>query len=529
IQSGRVCFDGKDVGNLSFDQWRKLRGLRIATILQDPSTSLNPVLTIGVQFEESLQLAGPITREEARRRAVELMSLMAIRDPQSRLDQYPHHMSGGIRQRIVIAMAMIHNPDLIIADEPTTALDVTVQAQVLDALRIARERTNAAMLFITHDLALVAGIADRVAVMRAGRIVEQGDVFSIFARPQDPYTMRLLSLAPRLGAAAGAAPLRAKAEIARDGAPLLQGENLSRHFLRSRAQVKSGGDRVIHALCGVSFALHPGETLGIVGESGSGKTTLLNTILGLYRPSEGRVIFEGTDLSGADRATRKAASRHLSVVFQDPYSSLDPRMTVAELLEEPAQIHGLAGDRRQRVRTVLDRVRMPTTVLERFPHEFSGGQRQRIAIARALMLDPRLVVLDSRFPHSTCRSSKTSWNCWGSSSAIPACPICWWRTIWQWWPNSRIASASCMAARWWSWARRRRSFPPRGTPIPARCLRRCPFPTRCWNASAWPPSGSRRGPMPASACRPALSLLHEIHRLTRTQKWQSSVSTSAPA
>ena len=388
VQTGQVNFDSKDIGRLDFRQWRAYRGRRIATILQDPSTSLNPVLTIGAQFEESFRIAGPITHAEARRRAVELMELMAIRNPEARLDQYPHQMSGGIRQRIVIAMAMIHNPDLIIADEPTTALDVTVQAQVLDALRVARERTNAAMLFITHDLALVAGIADRVAVMRNGEIVEQQDVFSLFANPRDPYTIRLLSLAPRLGGDVATPAPRAAGET------LLSVENLSRHFLRPRSQVAPGGDRTIHALCGIDFKLARGETLGIVGESGSGKTTLLTTVLGLYRPTTGRVVFEGVDLAHADAATRKQAARHMSVVFQDPYTSLDPRMTVTELLEEPARIHGMTQGMRKRALAALDRVRLPSSALERFPHEFSGGQRQRIAIARALMLDPRLVVLD---------------------------------------------------------------------------------------------------------------------------------------
>ncbi|WP_176084735.1 dipeptide ABC transporter ATP-binding protein [Martelella sp. HB161492] len=386
--SGSITFDGKDLTGLGFSEWRRYRGQRIATILQDPSTSLNPILTIGAQFHETMQAAGRVSRSESRRRAVALMTLMAIRDPQSRLDQYPHQMSGGIRQRIVIALAMIHTPDLIIADEPTTALDVTVQAQVLDALRIAREKTGAAMLFITHDLALVAGIADRVAVMREGRIVEQRAVGALFQAPEHDYTRRLLQLAPRLDRVA---------EMQReprqfDGNPLLRLDGLSRHFLKPRGKTKRGSDRTIHALCNVSFDLMPGETLGIVGESGSGKTTLLNTVLGLYPPSAGRVIFDGMDLSTP--LARRQASRHMSVVFQDPYSSLDPRMTVSALLAEPLRIHRIAGDAHRRALAVLDRVRLPSSALSRFPHEFSGGQRQRIAIARALMLDPKLVVLD---------------------------------------------------------------------------------------------------------------------------------------
>jgi peptide/nickel transport system permease protein len=385
VASGQVAFDGRDMAGLGFAQWRAYRGRRIATILQDPSTSLNPVLTIGAQFDETLRAAGPVAPQESRRRALELLTLMAIRDPERRLEQYPHQMSGGIRQRVVIALAMLHKPDLIIADEPTTALDVTVQGQVLEALRVARERTGAAMLFITHDLALVAGVADRVAVMREGRIVEEKPVNAIFARPEHPYT-RLLALAPRLDQV-----VKAPAAAAATQAPLLAVEGLSRHFRHPRGRTPGGADRTIHALCGVSFALLPGETLGIVGESGSGKTTLLNTILGLYPPSAGRVVFAGEDLAAP--GARQRASRHMSVVFQDPYVSLDPRMTVAELLAEPMRIHG-GGDIVRRARAVLEQVRLPADALERFPHEFSGGQRQRIAIARALMLSPRLVVLD---------------------------------------------------------------------------------------------------------------------------------------
>lgn len=384
--SGGITFDGRDMTGLKFSQWRQYRGQRIATILQDPSTSLNPVLTIGAQFHETLAVAGGVSAAESRRRAVEVMTLMAIRDPESRLDQYPHQMSGGIRQRIVIALAMLHKPDLIIADEPTTALDVTVQAQVLESLRIARERTGAAMLFITHDLALVAGVADRVAVMREGKVVEDRPVFDIFAAPEHDYTRRLLSLAPRLDQV-----VKAPATPRPSGEPLLRLEGLSRHFLRPRSKTAPGADRVIHALCNVSLDLMPGETLGIVGESGSGKTTMLNTVLGLFTPSAGRVVFDGVDL--ARLGARQAASRHMSVVFQDPYASLDPRMTVAELLAEPIRIHG-GTDIDTRARRALDQVRMTSSVLDRFPHEFSGGQRQRIAIARALMLEPKLVVLD---------------------------------------------------------------------------------------------------------------------------------------
>jgi peptide/nickel transport system permease protein len=383
---GTVLIDGQDVTGLSFAQWRQYRGRRIATILQDPSTSLNPVLTIGAQFHETLAVAGPISRAESRRRATELMSLMAIRDPDTRLDQYPHQMSGGIRQRVVIAMAMIHMPELIIADEPTTALDVTVQAQVLESLRIAREKTGAAMLFITHDLALVAGVANRVAVMREGRIVEQKPVQELFAAPEHAYTRHLLSLAPRLDQV-----VKSETVLAPRGEPLLRVDGLSRHFLRPRSKGLSDSDRIIHALCNVSFDLMPGETLGIVGESGSGKTTLLNTVLGLFTPSAGRVVFQGEELAAPQARLR--ACRDMSVVFQDPYASLDPRMTVGELLAEPAQIHG-GQNVAQRARTVLDQVRLPASSLNRFPHEFSGGQRQRIAIARALMLEPRLVVLD---------------------------------------------------------------------------------------------------------------------------------------
>jgi len=390
VAAGSIIFDGQDLGGQTFTEWRAYRGRRIATIPQDPSTSLNPTQTIGAQFTESFRLGAPISKGEARRRAVALMTLLSISDPESRFDQYPHQLSGGMRQRVVIAMAMIFDPDLIIADEPTTALDVTVQAQVLGALRAAREKTGAAMLFITHDLALVAGIADQVAVMRAGRIVEQQDVFALFAAPRDPYTARLLHLAPRLERhpVAPSAPVAALSVAPPPGPPLLRVEGLVRHF---RRPARSGGGAVVRALNGIDFELARGETLGIVGESGSGKTTLLATILGLHRPSAGRVLFEGVLL---EPKTRRMASRHLAVVFQDPYSSLDPRMTVAELLEEPMHIHGDRARAAARADQMRDRVGLARVAMGRYPHEFSGGQRQRIAIARALMLDPRLVLLD---------------------------------------------------------------------------------------------------------------------------------------
>jgi peptide/nickel transport system permease protein len=390
VAAGSIIFDGQDLGGQSFSEWRRYRGRRIATIPQDPSTSLNPTQTIGAQFTESFRLGARMSAREARRRAVDLMSLLSISDPESRFDQYPHQLSGGMRQRVVIAMAMIFDPDLIIADEPTTALDVTVQAQVLGALRAAREKTGAAMLFITHDLALVAGIADHVAVMRAGRIVEQQDVFALFAAPRDPYTARLLYLAPRLALNPVAAPeplVAPEPVTAPPGPPLLRVEGLVRHFRRPG---RSGGGAV-RALNGIDFELARGETLGIVGESGSGKTTLLATILGLHRPSAGRVIFEGTLL---EPKTRRTLSRHLAVVFQDPYSSLDPRMTLAELLQEPMHIHGDRARAPARADQMRDRVGLSRADMSRYPHEFSGGQRQRIAIARALMLDPRLVLLD---------------------------------------------------------------------------------------------------------------------------------------
>ncbi|MGZ9811671.1 dipeptide ABC transporter ATP-binding protein [Pseudoroseicyclus sp. H15] len=388
VATGTLIFDGDDMGRLGFEGWRAYRGRRIAVILQDPATSLNPVLTIGAHFEESLRLAGPMSREAMRARAAELLEVVAIRDAATRLDQYPHQMSGGMRQRIVIALAMVHQPDLIIADEPTTALDVTVQAQVLETLAKAREAVGAAMLFITHDLAIVAGLADRVAVMKAGALVEEQDVHGLFTAPRDPYTRRLLSLAPRLDRVEFAPP------VERPGPPLLQVQGLTRDFIRPRASGGTLEERRVRALDAVSFDLAPGETLGIVGESGSGKTTLLNCILGIHPPTAGSVQFEGVDMAKATRAVRREASKRMSVVFQDPYSSLDPRMTVADILAQPMRIHGRGGEARARAEAMLDRVRLPRAALGRFPHEFSGGQRQRIAIARALMLDPRLIVLD---------------------------------------------------------------------------------------------------------------------------------------
>ncbi|MFC4564666.1 dipeptide ABC transporter ATP-binding protein [Nocardiopsis mangrovi] len=485
--SARVL--GQEMVGLSDDRISRIRGNTIAMIFQDPLTSLNPVYTVGRQIAEAVRAHRAVGERAARERAVELLRVVGIPLPEQRVNSYPHELSGGMRQRVVIAIAMANDPDVIIADEPTTALDVTVQAQVLEALEAARRETGAALVLITHDLGVIAGHVDRVAVMYAGRIVETGGVDEVFARPRMPYTLGLVGSLPRMdetrherltpilgsppsllhpppgcafaprcpmaedrcgqevpslrapadGAAAhtaachfserlgdaspadlfrptaadtapaadaAAAEAQPEAGTAPDGAgagpltggsgePLLVAEDLVKNFpVRSKGLLRRRiGD--LHAVSGVSLELRAHETLALVGESGCGKSTTARLLLGLIPPTSGSVRHRGTDLAAMGRADLRRLRRDAQLVFQDPFASLDPRMTVFELIAEPLRIHGLFADGgRDRVRGLLRTVGLDPEHGGRYPHEFSGGQRQRIGIARALALRPQVLVLD---------------------------------------------------------------------------------------------------------------------------------------
>ena len=380
-----IRFAGEQLVGAAPEQLRQVRGNRIAMVFQEPMTSLNPLHTLEQQISETLLVHKHMAPAAARVRTLELLRLVNLPDAESRLGAYPHQLSGGQRQRVMIAMAIANEPDMLIADEPTTALDVTIQAHILQLLKDLRDRFSMALLLITHDLTIVRKMADDVCIMTAGEIVEAGPTADIFARPRHPYTQRLLAAEPkgRPPAANPAASDLVRANDLRVWFPIRSGV-----LRRVRGHVK--------AVDGVSLAVRTGTTLGVVGESGSGKTTLGLALLRLTE-AEGEIRFAGQDLAGLGQRQLRPLRREMQVVFQDPFSSLSPRLSVAQIVEEGLKVHRLAAtaaERRRLIETALAEVGLDAQAAERYPHEFSGGQRQRIAIARALVLKPRFVVLD---------------------------------------------------------------------------------------------------------------------------------------
>ncbi len=381
---GSITYDGTQMIGASESELRKVRGNDISFIFQEPMTSLNPLHTLEKQLAESIELHQGLRGEAVRAKIIDLLTQVGIRDPETRLDAYPHQLSGGQRQRVMIAMALANGPELLIADEPTTALDVTIQAQILDLLADLKTQRQMSLLFITHDLTIVRKIADRVCVMKDGQIVEQGPTAEIFANPQHPYTQMLL-----------AAESTGTPDPVPDSAPVIaQTENLRIWFPIYRGLLKRTAGYV-KAVNAATLSVRAGETVGIVGESGSGKTTLALAVARLIR-SEGRIVFMGRDIQGLTNRQMRPLRKEMQIVFQDPYGSLSPRMTVAEIIAEGLGVHGLepGRNRRDMVSGIMTEVGMDPALMDRYPHEFSGGQRQRIAIARAMILRPKLLVLD---------------------------------------------------------------------------------------------------------------------------------------
>ena len=409
---GQVLFEGRDLLAVPEAAMRDVRGDAIAMVFQEPMTSLNPVLTVGFQIAEGLMLHRGLTRAAAEAEALRLLDRVRIPAARSRLHEHPHRFSGGMRQRVVIAMALACRPKLLIADEPTTALDVTVQAQILDLLKELQDQEGMAVLFITHDMGVVAEIADRTVVMRHGRAVEAGDTAAIFRGARHPYTRALLASVPTLGAMAGETrPLRFPIVSTTTGAvevppalpdtvvpaarPVLEVSGLTTRFdIRGGLLGKVRGR--VHAVEGVSFTLAAGETLALVGESGCGKSTTGRSVLRLIEPVAGSVLLDGEDVLRLGPAALRERRRRMQMIFQDPFASLDPRMSVGAAIAEPILLNRLASRAEARARTadLLDRVGLTPDMASRFPHEFSGGQRQRICIARALAVRPSLIVAD---------------------------------------------------------------------------------------------------------------------------------------
>jgi microcin C transport system ATP-binding protein len=383
--SGEIMFDGRDVLKLSEDELRTIRGRRISIIFQEPMTSLNPLHTIEKQVGEILRVHRGMSEAEARTRTLDLLTKVGIREPEKRLQAFPHQMSGGQRQRVMIAMALANEPDLLIADEPTTALDVTIQAQILELLAKLSKEMGMAMLLITHDLGIVRRMADRVYVMQHGLVVEEGAAEQVFTKPQHPYTKHLVAAEPK-----GRPPApNFEAPI------VVETDNLRVWFPIKKGLMRKTVDHV-KAVDGLSLKLRAGQTLGVVGESGSGKTTLGLAVLRLIA-SEGPIAYVGRRIDGLDSTAMRPLRREMQIVFQDPYGSLSPRLSVSQIIEEGLEIQNptmTAEERRARVTQALIEVRLDPASQDRYPHEFSGGQRQRIAIARAMVLEPKFVMLD---------------------------------------------------------------------------------------------------------------------------------------
>jgi microcin C transport system ATP-binding protein len=380
-----IKFEGQELVGASFAALQKIRGNRIAMVFQEPMTSLNPLHTIEKQIDEVLFLHKKMNEAEARARVLELLNLVALPNAEKRLGAYPHELSGGQRQRVMIAMALANDPALLIADEPTTALDVTIQAQILKLLKDLQKKLGMALLLITHDLGIVRRVADRVCVMQKGEIVETAPVERLFTRPQHPYTQMLLAAEPKGDALT----------VAANAAEILNVTDLKVHFPIKKGFLRRTVD-VVRAVDGLTFSVRAGETVGIVGESGSGKTTLGLALLRLL-PSQGRIVFLGKDIAGFTPRAFRPMRRSLQIVFQDPYGSLSPRMAIGDIIAEGLDIHEIAAtkaERDRRIAAAMQEVGLDPALCNRYPHEFSGGQRQRIAIARAVILKPSLVVLD---------------------------------------------------------------------------------------------------------------------------------------
>ena len=419
ITGGEIIFEGQNLVTAPESDMRKIRGNRISMIFQEPMTSLNPVFTVGEQIAETLMLHQKMTKGDAIRKAIELLDQVGIPDPSKRVSAYPHEMSGGQRQRVMIAMAIACNPDVLIADEPTTALDVTIQKQILELLAELQKEYGMSILFITHDLAVIGDIADEVVVMYRGDIVEKGTKDEIFKNPKHPYTKGLINCRPTLERNPHRLPTvsdfmtedgvekqydlstltseKIHSPISESENPVILELNNIKKYFPLEKNFFGKVQTYVHAVDDVSLKVRKGRTLGLVGESGCGKTTLGRSLLRLVEPTAGEVIYKGEDIVNYDRKQLRALRRKMQIIFQDPYASLNPRMTIGSALMEPMEIHNLGANKKERQEMAADLIEkcgLEASMLNRYPHEFSGGQRQRICIARALAVEPEFIVCD---------------------------------------------------------------------------------------------------------------------------------------
>lgn len=417
-EQSQICFEDKDLLNLSVAELRNICGKDIAMIFQEPMSSLNPVFTVGDQIAEVLRIHLGMGRKQARARVLELLKEVGISSPDTKIDAYPSQLSGGQQQRVMIAMAIACEPKLLIADEPTTALDVTIQKQIIDLLESLRQRREMSMLFITHDLALVGEIADEVIVMRHGEIRESGDAQQVLEQPNDVYTRALLHCRPQLSSRPYRLPVTSDF-MKKENGQLIEAINLSTFHLQERSRGLTGDEPIIldvqnlkksfysrkglwgrdefQAVKGVSFKLAKGKTLGLVGESGSGKTTIGLLLMRLHEATGGQAFIDGKDILAMSEKEFALYQRKIQIIFQNPYASLNPRFTIGQILLEPMRIHGIGQNDQERKKIaleLLERVSLPVEAYDRYPHEFSGGQRQRIAIARCLTLKPEILICD---------------------------------------------------------------------------------------------------------------------------------------
>lgn len=390
MKEGTIEFQGEKLELKSESEMEEIRGREMSMIFQDPMTSLNPIIRIGKQIAESLIKHQNMNKQEARKEALALLKLVGIQNSESRYEQFPHEFSGGMRQRVMIAMALACRPSLLIADEPTTALDVTIQAQILNLMKDMQERFGTSIILITHDFGVVAGMCDRIAVMKDGEIVETGTTEEIFKNPKHPYTKKLLNALPRLDEKKKKKPAPKIKDTIDPSTPLLQVDSLQQYF-------NLGKKNEVKAVDSISFHIKPGETLGLVGESGSGKSTTGRAILRLNEPTDGDVLYQGMAVNRLSKNEMKTMRRHMQMIFQDPYSSLNPRFKVLDIIGQALDVHKLSKnkeERKKRVEELLVMVGLEPYHAMRYPHEFSGGQRQRIGIARALAVEPDFIVCD---------------------------------------------------------------------------------------------------------------------------------------